>query len=68
MAIIRKKEMKTMTEGEIKKQLVDLKGAIMNERAKIKAGGMPENAGKLREMKKTIARLYTLAGEKKYNL
>ena len=68
MAIIRKKDIQTMSEAEITKQISEIRQSLMSEKAKMAAGGLPENAGKMREMKKTIARLYTVAGEKKYKV
>lgn len=68
MAIIRKKELHEMSESEVKEKISELQREFMSEKAKLASGGMPDNAGKMREIRKTIARLKTVAGERGYNL
>jgi len=59
MAIIRKKEMSAMTPKDMPKKIEELRLEIAKEKAQISVGAAPKNTGKLREMKKTIARLLT---------
>ena len=65
MAILRPKEMKKMSEEELNKKVEELKLDLSKKRAQIIVGGAPENGGKIREMKKTIARVLTIKNEKK---
>ena len=59
MAIIRKKEISAMTPKDMPKKIEELRLEIAKEKAQISVGAAPKNTGKLREMKKTIARLLT---------
>jgi large subunit ribosomal protein L29 len=60
MAIIRKSELKSMDQ----KQLLNKKGELQKEMIKINAQRStkttPENPGRIREVKKTIARINTI--------
>ena len=68
MAVLRKNEIKEMPEAELRSKMNELKQELMTERAKISSGGLPDNPGKIREIKKSVARIYTIAGEKGYNI
>lgn len=59
MALIRKKDMKTMVVKDMPKRIEELRLEIAKEKAQISVGAAPKNTGKIREMKKTIARLLT---------
>ncbi|MBI5355881.1 MAG: 50S ribosomal protein L29 [Candidatus Aenigmarchaeota archaeon] len=59
MVIIRKKEMAAMAPKDMPKKIEELRLEIAKEKAQISVGAAPKNTGKLREMKKTIARLLT---------
>ncbi len=66
MAIIRKNEFKQMNETQLNQRLIDLRKELMKIRTQISTGTSPENPGRVREVKKTIARiLTTLHMEKK---
>jgi len=65
MTIIRTKEMRKMTEEELDKKMKELKLDLSKKKAQIIIGGVPENAGKIKEIKKTIARILTIKNEKK---
>ncbi len=45
------------------KQLDELTAELLRERALISAGGAPENPGKSKELRRTIARLHTIIAE-----
>ena len=62
MAIIKKSDLKKMKADELDKKLVELRQELMKANAQITSGTVPENPGRVREMKKTIARLL----QKKY--
>ncbi|HDD71643.1 MAG TPA: 50S ribosomal protein L29 [Candidatus Aenigmarchaeota archaeon] len=64
MAILRSKEIRKMTEEEINKKLNELRLELAKKRAQVIIGGAPENAGKIREIRKTIARILTIKKER----
>lgn len=57
MAIIKKKELQGMGEGELKTKLQELRTELVKEQAQIAIGTTPKSPGKVREMKKTIAKI-----------
>ena len=65
MAIIRKNELKQMNESQINERLIALKKELMRYNAQIAVGTTPENPGRVRELKKTIARLLTILHQNK---
>lgn len=65
MAIIRKNELKQMNESQINERLTALKKEMMRYNAQIAVGTTPENPGRVRELKKTIARLLTILHQNK---
>ena len=63
MAILRLDEIREMTSEEREEQLVKLKNELIRERAIASAGGAPENPGRIREIRRTIARIKTIQRE-----
>jgi large subunit ribosomal protein L29 len=63
MAIIRKKELAGMSVEELQRRMRELKLELSKESASV-AVGMPKNPGKIRESRKTIARILTLINQK----
>jgi large subunit ribosomal protein L29 len=68
VAVVRKNELKELAEAELREKLNELRQELMSQNAKIASGGLPDNPGKLGEIKRTIARIYTIAGEKGYKI
>jgi len=68
MAIIRKRDIREMPQKEMVEKLREIRQEVMSERAKISSGGLPDNPGKLAELRKVIARIKTIAGERGYNI
>ncbi|ADG13299.1 50S ribosomal protein L29 [Methanocaldococcus infernus] len=68
MAIIRKSELRNMSDEDLKKKLVDLKRELLKERAHKMTAGVPLNPGRMREIRRTIARILTILNERKKNL
>ena len=60
MAIIRKNELVQMDEKTLEGKLKELKVELIKINAQRSMGTMPENPGKIKEIKKTIARINTL--------
>lgn len=52
-----------MKPNERQKQLDELTAELLRERALISAGGAPENPGKSKELRRTIARIRTIMTE-----
>ncbi len=60
MAIIKKNEMKQLKAESLGKKLLDLRKELVKINIQISLGTLPENPGRVREIKKTIARLIAL--------
>lgn len=54
------KELKTMNAQNLKQKLNEISFELMKENAQIAIGTVPKNPGKIRVMKKTIARIQHL--------
>jgi large subunit ribosomal protein L29 len=65
MAIVRAKEIRGMSDDQVEKQLKDLRSELLKERAITSTGGAPENPGRIRELRRTIARILTIRKEEK---
>ncbi len=65
MAIIRKKEMKTMTADELKKKLDELKLELIKQRGQLAVGGAVKSPGKIKYIRRTIASILTILKNKK---
>lgn len=64
MAILRKKEIRKMDEKETEKQLKELNLELSKEKANIHIGATVTSPGRLKEIRKTIARIKTIKNEK----
>jgi large subunit ribosomal protein L29 len=60
MAIIRKNELVQMDEKTLNEKLTELKMELIKINAQISMGTLPENPGRIKEIRKTIARIKTL--------
>lgn len=58
-------EIRELSVSEAEAKLTELKTELAKERALIVSGTRPENPGKIRKMKKEIARIFTVINEKK---
>lgn len=56
---MKKKELKKLSDEEKLKQLNELRLELAKERAHVAVGGAPSKTGKIRALRKTIARLLT---------
>ena len=56
MVIIRSKEIRVMSTGDIQAKLDELKAEYAKNISKSAAAGIYENPGKIKELKRTIAR------------
>lgn len=65
MAILRASEIREMSEKETEDKVAELRNELLKERAKASAVGVPENPGRIRAIKRTIARILTIKNERK---
>ena len=68
MPIIRVKEIRDMPSEERMKRLNELRTELLRLKTMIKAGGTIENPARIRELRKTIARILTIENEQKLGL
>jgi len=64
MAIIRKKELRAFDGDSLDKKLVDLRTELNSEIGAVAAGGRATNSGRMKELRRTIARILTLKRER----
>jgi len=65
MPILRVKEIRDMTTEERMEKLNELRTEFTRLRTMIKAGGAVENPARIKELRKTIARILTIENEPK---
>lgn len=63
MPSLRAKNIRDMTEAEREKKLQELRTELSNQRAIAASGGAVENTGKIKTLRKTIARILTVLRE-----
>lgn len=68
MPILRVSEIRSMKPEERIRRLIELKMELMKLNAVIKAGGTVENYARIREIKRTIARILTVQREEELKL
>lgn len=67
MAILRSDEIRDMSTEDMKEKLNDLQMELAKENGKIEVGGFPDNEGRIKEIKRTIARIKTIMNEQRRN-
>lgn len=68
MPILRVKEIRDMSPEERTKRLSELKTELLRLKTMIKAGGTVENPARIKQLRKTIARILTIENEQKLGL
>ncbi len=63
MAILRNDEIRKMNPDERQEELDKLTMELIRERAITSAGGAPESPGKIKEIRRTIAKIKTIQTE-----
>lgn len=63
MAILHVDEIRDMTPAEREAELEQLETELLNSRAIQAAGGAPEDPGRIKELRRTIARIKTIQRE-----
>ena len=64
MAIIKKKDMKKLDEKELEKKLDEMRLELAKQKASIKIGATVTSPGRIRELRKTVARGLTMKKER----
>lgn len=65
MAIIKKTEFRQMTEKALKEKLNEIRKELIKVNSQIAVGTIPEKPGRIREMKRTVAKIHTQINIKK---
>jgi len=60
MAILRSDEINDMDLQEMEEKVFELRNELLRERSKVASGGAPDNPGRVKELKRTIARILTI--------
>ena len=63
MPILRKRELKQLLPEEREKKLAELRTELVKLRTSVKSGGNVDNVARIREIKRTIARILTVTGQ-----
>jgi large subunit ribosomal protein L29 len=63
MTILHPKEIRDMTPAEREAELEQLETELLNAQSVKAAGGMPENPSRIKELRRTIARVKTIRNE-----
>ena len=58
------KELKVMNEPDLENKIIELKKELMKVNSQIATGTVPKSPGKVREMKRAIARILTVKRQK----
>jgi large subunit ribosomal protein L29 len=64
MAIFKTDELRNMSAEEIAEELKKLQSEMIRERGLVSAGGAPEKPGRIKDIRKTIARIKTIQRER----
>ncbi len=59
MAIIRKRQLREMSNDDLEKRLNELRLELAKEKSQIAIGGSPSNTGKVKEIRRSIAKILT---------
>jgi len=65
MAIFKIDEIRNMNDEEIAEELRKLENDLVRERGIVVAGGAPEKPGRIKDIRRTIARIKTVQTERK---
>jgi large subunit ribosomal protein L29 len=64
LPILRNREIRQLLPEERAKKLSELQTELVKLRTTVRSGGNVENVGRIRELKKTVARILTISHEK----
>jgi large subunit ribosomal protein L29 len=58
-------ELRDLTLDELEEELRDMQQELMHERGVAAMGGQPPDPGRIKELRKTVARIKTIVNEKR---
>ncbi|MBI2148106.1 50S ribosomal protein L29 [Candidatus Woesearchaeota archaeon] len=64
MPVLRKSELKGMSKENLKTKIEELNKELMKLQSQVARGTPPENPGKIRSLKRNIARILTMLNKK----
>jgi len=59
MAILRAKDVQQLSDVELQEQMEKIRLELIQHNGKVSAGGATENPGRIKELRKTVARMMT---------
>lgn len=62
---MKSKDLKALSKSDLEKKILELKTELIKINSQIKSGTVPENPGKVKNVKKNIARIKTIFNEVK---
>ena len=65
MAILKAKKIREMKDEELDKKLSELRLELAKERAQVAMGGTVKSPGRIKELRRSIARILTIKRERK---
>ncbi|MGM0509991.1 MAG: 50S ribosomal protein L29 [Thermoplasmatota archaeon] len=63
MPLIKAEEIRNMSESEREEKLAELRDELLHEKGQAAMGGAPESPGRIRAIRKNIARILTVMNE-----
>ena len=63
MAILRSQEIRNLAPDKIEEKLKELKKENKKEKGKVDVGGVADNPGRIKEIRRTTARIHTIKKE-----
>ena len=66
MAIARTRELREMSPEDLSSKLAEVRSELSKERANIAMKGVPDSTGRVRALRRTVARILTIQNEKSW--
>jgi large subunit ribosomal protein L29 len=64
MAIIRSNDVRKLTDKDFESKMSEIKKELLKLRAQRSAGSSPENPGRIKALRRTVARMITIQNQK----
>lgn len=64
MAMLKSEEIRDLSIEEMNEKLAELRAELLRQKSMIASGGAPENPGRIKEIRRTIARILTIKTQK----
>jgi large subunit ribosomal protein L29 len=68
MAIMKKSKIREMSDAELSAKIFEFQKELNSERGMLASGGRTSNPGKIRELRRTLARTLTIMHERKLGI